>query len=63
MKTLKELQERGTNYLCGYTDALVDIAHLLIDQQRAGGLLEYLNTYIDTLFDTLLEEEKEDVTK
>ena len=59
MKTLKELQERGTNYLCGYTDALVDIAQLLIDRQRAGGLLEYLNTYIDTL----LEEEKEDAAK
>lgn len=59
MKTLKELQERGTNYLCGYTDALGDIAQLLIDRQHTGGLLEYLNTYIDTL----LKEGMEDAAK
>lgn len=26
MKTHKELNKRGTDYLCGYTDALTDLA-------------------------------------
>lgn len=68
MKTLKELQERGTNYLCGYTDALADLAKLLIDDPDHPELyepthnqeiLKVLNEYVSEL----LKEGMKDVTK
>ena len=64
MKTLKELQERGTNYLCGYTDALKDFTEMLMDpkvydQKHTGVLLKHIDAYIDSL----MKEELENVTK
>ena len=58
MKTMKELQERGTNYLCGYTDALVDLAYLLIndtdhpmlyDPSHTQEILKVVNEYVTGL--------------
>lgn len=64
MKTLKELQDRGTNYLCGYTDALAEFASMLIkpalyDREHTGVLLTYLTEYLDIL----LKEGAGNVTK
>lgn len=64
MKTLKELQNRGTEYLRGYTDALVDIAKELMhpkvyDREHTGVLLNYLDCYINDL----LKESKKNATK
>lgn len=47
MKTLKELQEHGINYLIGYTDALADFAHLLADDPYHNKeMLKVMNAYL-----------------
>ena len=64
MKTLKELQARGLNYLIGYTDALKDFTKMLMDpevydQKHTGVLLKHIDAYVDSL----MKEELENVTK
>lgn len=55
MKTLKELRERGLNYLIGYTDALADLAQLLIDNEdlydptHNQEILRFMNEYISEM--------------
>lgn len=58
LKTLKELQGHGINYLIGYTDALADLAKLLIEDPDYPELyepthnqqiLKVLNEYISKL--------------
>lgn len=55
MKTLKELQEHGLNYLIGYTDALADFANLLIDDPdlydpcHNQAILNFMNKYLSEL--------------
>lgn len=52
MKTLKELHERGINYLIGYIDALKDIAQEIIDNEdlydpsNNQAILKFMNDYI-----------------
>ena len=52
MKTLKELHERGINYLIGYTDALKDVAQEIIDNEdlydpfHNQAILKFMNDYI-----------------
>lgn len=64
MKTLKELRERGINYLNGYTDALKDFTEMLMDpkvydQKHTGVLLKQIDAYIDSL----MKEGMEDAAK
>ena len=66
MKTLKEMQEQGINYLTGYTDALKDFTEMLMnpviyDQKHTGVLLKYVNAYVDGLIKE--KEEMENVAK
>ncbi len=62
MKTLKELRERGLNYLIGYTDALADFAQQLTvnidmyDTYQNQEILKFLHMYINQLFQEDINE-------
>lgn len=55
MKTYEELNKRGTGYLCGYTDALTDLARAIgvedpdLYDCETLQLLAYLNEYLGGL--------------
>lgn len=62
MKTLKELHERGTGYLFGYTDALADLADRLVDDPDHPELYapDHTQVILDVIieyFDKLIKEE------